>query len=293
VNNIVGHFAPYLADDATVLKDGDLVKVDLGCQIDGYAAQAAHTFVVGDAKVDGPKANAVLAAYNAAEAALRLLVAGNKNSKVTQTIKSITKDFGCNAVQGVLSHSQEQNKIDGEKVIINREEAEHKVAEIEFAVNEVYCVDVVVSSGDGKPFETDLKTTIYKRVTDAQYALKLKQSREVFTDIKANHPYFPFNIKVLDQKIASYGIKEVKDHGLIVPLPVLREKDGIFVAQFKFTVLLMPNGTVRLSSYPAIDTSKFVTDKKISDASVVELLSKPFADPVKKNKKAEKKAEAK
>lgn len=65
VNNIAGHFAPP-AENKAVLKEGDLVKVyvklslsavclltilgvfsDLGTHVDGFAATAAHTLVLG------------------------------------------------------------------------------------------------------------------------------------------------------------------------------------------------------------------------------------------------------
>lgn len=48
----------------------------MGAHIDGFIAVAAHTIIVGassDKKVDGRKADVILAAYWAAQAALRLL----------------------------------------------------------------------------------------------------------------------------------------------------------------------------------------------------------------------------
>ena len=46
VNNIVGHLSPLKSEDQQ-LKDGDLVKIDLGCHIDGFVGLVAHTIVVG------------------------------------------------------------------------------------------------------------------------------------------------------------------------------------------------------------------------------------------------------
>lgn len=49
---------------------------DLGTHIDGYIAVVAHTIIVGatpDKKITGRKADVFLAAYNASQAALRLL----------------------------------------------------------------------------------------------------------------------------------------------------------------------------------------------------------------------------
>ena len=66
VNQICGHYSP-LPDETTLLNDGDLVKIDLGCHIDGYATQAAQTIVIaasGD-KVTGRKADVIIAAHTA------------------------------------------------------------------------------------------------------------------------------------------------------------------------------------------------------------------------------------
>ena len=45
VNHVFGHYSP-MKDESTTLQDGDLAKIDLGCHIDGFVAQAAHTIVV-------------------------------------------------------------------------------------------------------------------------------------------------------------------------------------------------------------------------------------------------------
>jgi methionine aminopeptidase len=42
----MGHYSP-CADDSTTLKNEDIVKIELGAHIDGYAASAGHTIVVG------------------------------------------------------------------------------------------------------------------------------------------------------------------------------------------------------------------------------------------------------
>ena len=45
VNHIMGHFSP-VQDESTQLQEGDVAKIDLGCHIDGFVAQAAHTVIV-------------------------------------------------------------------------------------------------------------------------------------------------------------------------------------------------------------------------------------------------------
>ncbi len=73
-------------------------------------------------------------------------------------IAKIAKDFEVNPVQGVLSHEMSRFVMDGEKVIINRTELDQKVDEIEFEPNQVWAIDIVMCSGDGKP-----KVSFYHR----------------------------------------------------------------------------------------------------------------------------------
>lgn len=37
VNNILGHYSP-MADESSLLVEGDLAKIDLGCHLDGFVA---------------------------------------------------------------------------------------------------------------------------------------------------------------------------------------------------------------------------------------------------------------
>jgi methionine aminopeptidase len=82
VNEICGYNSP-LQEDSTNIKEGDLVKLDLGVHIDGFAAFVAHTVVVQsdkNAPITGKKADVILAAYKAAQAALRVIKPGRINN---------------------------------------------------------------------------------------------------------------------------------------------------------------------------------------------------------------------
>ena len=77
------------------------MKCDLGCQVDGYIAVAAHTFIVPTVTVNegadgipvstpnplpvinGAQADCMIAAYKAAEIAARLIRPGNTNKQVS------------------------------------------------------------------------------------------------------------------------------------------------------------------------------------------------------------------
>lgn len=286
-NNVVGTFSPLLGD-ATELKEGDLVKIDLGVHVDGYAAVAAQTIVVGGAKPAGRQADVLAAVATAADVIIRMLRPGTKNSEITEMIGKVAADFKCSAVQGVLSHEMTRNVIDGKKVIIQRPEPDHKVDEFEIGTNEVYAIDIVFSTGDGKPKESEDRTTVFKRAQESNYQLKMKASRAVFSDIIKKFPTFPFTLRNMEEKTARFGIKECRDHGLVHAYPVLVEKEGELVAHLKFTALVLPTGTVQISGFP-VDRSQFPSECKVSE-DVAKILSQSKSGGAAKKKNKKKKA---
>jgi len=287
VNNIVGHFSP-LADDTTTLKDGDLVKIDLGVHIDGFISVMAHSHLVTshpETPATGRIADVIAAAYYASECAHRLIKPGKKNTEVTAAIAKCAEQFKCNPVEGVLSHQMKRFVIDGNRVIINKATLEHKVEEFEFEEGEVYSVDIVMSTGEGKTKEMETRTTVFKRAVDQTYLLKMKAARYVFNEINSRFPTLPFTLRALDEKRARLGITECLKHDLVNPYPVLFEKEGEFVAQFKFTVLLLPSESKRLNSHalPYIQSAL-----KLEEPSLVQLMTQG-TKRAKKNKRKSKK----
>ena len=98
-----------MSEPDTSLADGDLIKIDLGAHIDGFIAVVAHTFVLGasaEAPVTGRKADVIMAAHLASEAALRLVKPGNENTEVTETVNKIGEAFECKVINCVKIFNQ-------------------------------------------------------------------------------------------------------------------------------------------------------------------------------------------
>jgi len=291
VNNCVCHFSPLHSEPDVVLQNGDMVKIDLGVHIDGFIAAVAFTIVVGATKdnpVTGKKADVLQAAYLAAEVAQRLVKPGNENVTVTENIQKVGESFKCKPVEGMLTHQLERNRIDGDKTIIQNpnepQKKEHK--KCEFQVHEVYAIDILMSSGEGKAKEREARTTVYKK-TDIQYSLKMKASRVFYSDVTNKFSTMPFTLRAFDdEKKAKMGVTECARHELLSPYPVLYEKDGEFVAQIKCTVLLMPNGPLRITGGPW-DQEIVKSDLTIEDEDIKTILASSM------NKKAQKKKKKK
>jgi len=296
VNNCICHFSPLKSDSEVLLQDGDLVKIDLGAHIDGFIAVAAHSFVVGasaDNKVTGRKADAILAAHNAAEAALRMVKPALNNVDASGGIQLVAEDFKCKPVEGMLSHQLRRHVIDGEKVIIQNpnEDQRKNTDKVEFDVHEVYAIDILISTGEGKGREQEARTTVYKR-KDVSYNLKMKTSRTFFSEVDKKYDFMPFTLRGFeDEKKAKLGVVECVKHGLVDPFTVLFDKAGEFVAQFKFTVLLMPNGPMKITGLP-FEADHYKSEYQVENEDMKILLSKS-ANPKaakKKKKKATKQA---
>jgi curved DNA binding protein len=290
VNNIVGHYSP-LADDTATLADGDVVKIDLGAQVDGFSAVVAQTIVVGSATnpVTGRKADVIAAAQTAADVALKLLKVGKKNTDITDAINKVAEGYKVHAVEGVLSHQIKRFVIDGNKVIINKETLDQKVEEIAFEPHEVYGVDIVMSTGEGKPKETESRTTIYKRALDQNYLLKLKAARFVYTEIASRFPTYPFTIRAFEDKRVRLGMNEIIKHDLVHSYPVLYEKPGEFVAQVKFTAIVKPSSTDRITGgdLTPVTSTETITSPDIRALLGLASLEKKKKKKNNKNKKKE------
>ncbi|OLL23272.1 Curved DNA-binding protein [Neolecta irregularis DAH-3] len=298
-NHIVCHFSPLPSDpeSQTTIKTGDLLKISLGAQIDGFAGVLADTFVVpGDEdKVTGRRADVLMAAYLASEAAIRLIKPGAKNWEITDAVNTIAKAFDCSAVEGMLSHQQERNVIDGKKqIILNPTEPQRREMSTHiFEEGEIYGVDILVSTAEGKVRRVEARTTVFKKA-DITYLLKLKASRLVFSEIQKKFGAFPFTLRSLDdERKARMGVLECQQHGLLQPFDVLYEKDGEYVAQFFNTIALTKNGTVRLTGPPPLDLNRVTSEKTLMDDKLTTLIAsslKPSSK--KKNKKNSDKATA-
>merc|ERR1712125_186632 len=83
------------------------------------------------------------------------------------------------------------------------------------------------------------------------YNLKTQKARQFLYEVNKRFPALPFTLRAIeDEQVARVGVSEAKRHELLEEYPVLKEKDGETIAQFKFTVLLLPGGTKRITGLP-------------------------------------------
>ncbi|CCW66822.1 unnamed protein product [Phytomonas sp. Hart1] len=158
IDDVLCNYLPFRSEEAAVLRGAQVVKIHLGCHIDGYPASAARTVVVpydreisarslneeqeekdneavkarirNNAAVGHTKESHSLlnhAASHAIEAArvallglTHLLRPGTLNADLTDFIASVGGHYGVEAVEGVLSNRTKRWVLDGVDCIINR-----------------------------------------------------------------------------------------------------------------------------------------------------------------------------
>lgn len=129
------------AEEAAVtLKTGDVIKVQLGAQIDGFGTIVCDTIIITsskDAKFDEKDSNLLLATYYAHELLLRLVIppglmaSGTEEekkkaqaakpitqSRITSLIQKAVESYGCSIVESTTCWLFERNEIEGKKRII-------------------------------------------------------------------------------------------------------------------------------------------------------------------------------
>lgn len=124
----------------------------------------------------------------------------NNNNDVTNVIKSVSDAYQVTPLEGVLSHRMKRDIIDGMESIINNATFDQKVDQRNFEFGDVFGLDVYVSSGTGKPKETAIKTSVYKRALETTYKLKTESGRKLLSVVEQNFHTFPFSLNTFDNE---------------------------------------------------------------------------------------------
>jgi methionyl aminopeptidase len=97
-NDMVVHGIP----GPYALREGDVLSVDVGVTLDGFVADSAYTFPVGEIS---PEAERLLEGCQAALAAgIEQCRAGNRLSDISHAIQRVTEEHGFSVVRSLVGH---------------------------------------------------------------------------------------------------------------------------------------------------------------------------------------------
>jgi methionine aminopeptidase len=255
-------FTPLVSDaeDAAVtLKADEVVKIQLGAQIDGFGTIVCDTIVVPaekgkDAEISGREADLLLATYYANELLLRLmlppglLASGSEEekrkaaaekppsqTKINTFLEKVAKSFDCHIVQNTTCWLFERNDIEAKKKIILGP-TEGMKGEGSAEVGEVWGVEVGMSLGSGKVKDLEKRATLHRRTT-VTYGLKRPSSRQILSEIVKKFGTFPFSLRQLDdERAGKVGVVECVRSNVIREYKPAAEADGSPVARLLTTI---------------------------------------------------------
>jgi methionyl aminopeptidase len=317
-SSFVTPYTPLVSDVEeanTTLKAHEVVKIQLGAQIDGLGTIVCDTIIVPEAEtaqdvVTGREADLILATHYTNELLLRLMVppgllasgteeekrraAAEKpptQTKISSLVEKVAKAYDCNVVENTTTWLFERNEIEGKKKIILSPTGGVK-GEGSPELLDVWGVEVGLSLGSGKVKTLENRPTLHRRTTTT-YILKRPSSRQTLSEIVKKFGTFPFSLRQLDdEKAGKVGVVECVRCGVVRQYEPAGDADGAPVSRLLTTIAITKNGITRLAGPPTPDLARFKTDKKIEDEEILKILERPLAKSTGskgKNKKKKKK----
>lgn len=235
LNEIAAHYTAE-PNDSTVVKEADLLKIDLGVQINGYIADTAVT-VCYDPNYD----YLVQAAESALKDAMSIMRVGTKSSDVGKIIESTVKQMGGIPIANLSGHSLEQYTIHAGKSVPNI----WSIGSFSFQSTEAYACEPFVTTREGLGFVREGKTrNIFSLATRKRS--KDDEANKLIDFIWHKFNMLPFALRWIlhewDEKTARLLLDKLIQNKIVRSYPILVEANSQRVAQAEHTFIPQENG---------------------------------------------------
>lgn len=229
INEIAAHYTPDV-NDKTVLKEGNLVKIDVGVHIDGYIWDAAFSKKIGKEKDDIIKAS-----EQALEAALKIIKPGVRVFEISEVVESTVESFGLKVIGNLSGHGLERFVQHAHPNIPNSRN------KIQYELEEGHAIAMEVFTTDGAGYVKEgSETFIYRYIQDKN--VRLPEARKILAKSRDDFQGMPFATRWV-QSIATgtklvLSFRELVQSGALHEYPILKEAGNGKVAQTETTILL-------------------------------------------------------
>jgi len=229
INEIAAHYAPDI-NDLLILKKNDLVKMDIGVQVDGYITDRAFTVFVGE------KTHPLIEAADKAVAeAIKVIKPGIKVYEISSVIADVIDEFGCNPIQNLCGHGLDQYVQHAKPTIPNgRNTISEKIEK-----GTVLAIEVFTTNGTGLVKES-LPILIYRYIQDRP--VRLAEARKILKVAKEDFEGLPFAKRWLNSITTGakleFALRQLVDVGALDSYPVLKEVSNGLVAQSETTIIV-------------------------------------------------------
>jgi len=243
INEIAAHYTAE-PDDPITIKDTDMVKIDLGAQINGYIADTAVT-VCYDAQFDG----LVQAAEEALGNAMSMIKAGVKASDVGRTIETTIKQRGYKPIANLSGHSLDRYTIHAGKSIPNI----WSIGGFSLSENSAYACEPFVTTEQGGGF---VRNGQIKNIFAINSRKKTKDAEadRLLDFIWEKFNMLPFALRWItkewEEKQAKAALELLIKKKAVQAYPVLIEVNEQRVAQAEHTFIPLEDGVTVTTKAP-------------------------------------------
>ena len=235
LNEVAAHYTAEPNDPKTV-SDSDLVKIDLGAQINGYIADTAVT-VNYDPQYD----SLVQAAENALQAAMSMIKVGVKSKDVGRKIQNTIMDMGFKPIANLSGHSLDQYTIHAGKTVPNM----WTIGSFSFSENEAFACEPFVTTKNALGFVRNGKIKNIFALASRKMT-KDDEADKLLEYIWNNFNMLPFAlrwiVKEWEEKEARRLLDFLIKKKVVKAYAILVEANGKTVAQAEHTFIPTQTG---------------------------------------------------
>lgn len=230
INEVAAHYTAEPNDPITI-EDTDLVKIDLGAQINGFIADTAVT-VCYDPQFDG----LVQAAEEALEKAMSMVKIGVKASDMGRAIETAIKQMGYKPIGNLSGHSLDQYTIHAGKTIPNI----WSIGGFTLSGDSAYACEPFVTTAEGGGF---VRNGQIKNIFALNSRKKTKndEADKLLDFIWENFNMLPFALRWITKQWEEKEARKLLDHLVkkkaVQAYPVLIEIHEQRVAQAEHTFI--------------------------------------------------------
>lgn len=234
INDIAAHFTPE-AESQDSLNDEDLVKVDMGIEINGGLSDTAYTI-----DLSGKNEKLVQASQDALQKAIDTIKPGVAVGDVGGVIEETITGFGYKPIANLSGHMIKSNELHAGVEIPNvKTQDKYPLKE-----GEIFAVEPFSTTGNGYVEDLD-QVEIFSLYSPAK--VRMRQSRKIIEHVIKNYGMLPFAERWVRKEfksklLVSAALRELLENQFIRGYPVLREVSRGLVAQSEHTILVTADG---------------------------------------------------
>lgn len=224
LNENAAHQTPEWNDSLT-LNESDLLKVDIGVQIEGRIADGAFSI-----NHSGEWRELIEASELALKNAFALLEKNPSLGEIGKTIQESIESKGFKPVQNLSGHTLEKFVQHASPSIPNIAKNDSR----KFEENKAYAIEPFATNGDGFIRES-IESNIFE--LDEPRAVRNVHARKILKHVIENYKTLPFAERWLTRELKMsefalrIGLKQLLRDKCIKAFPVLRERKGARVSQ--------------------------------------------------------------